>query len=88
MSCRARGVKGGNVLGSRFFISNMDNQRVELGPVLGGEDFGHRLLVQRIRAQAVDGFRGEGHDISGPEPFGRVRNGPWGRCRRECGTSH
>ena len=54
----------------------MDNQRVELGPVLGGKDLGNRLFVQRIGAQAVDGLRGEGRDISGPEPFGRVQNGP------------
>ena len=70
-------VKGGDILGSGFFIPNMHNQRVELGPVLGGKDFGHCLFVQRIRTQAVDGFRGEGHDISGSEPFGRTKNGPW-----------
>ena len=70
-------VKGGDVLGSGVFIPNMDNQRVELGAVLGGKDFGHRLFIQRICAQTVDGFRGEGHDLSGPEPFGRVQNCPW-----------
>ena len=70
-------VKGGDVLGSRVFIPDMNNQRIKLGPVLGSKDFGHRLFVQRVRAQTVDGFRGEGHDLSGPEPFGRVQNCPW-----------
>ena len=81
-------IEGGDVWRNRVFIPNMDNQRVKLGAVLGGKDCGNRLLVQRIRTQAVDGFRREGHDLSGPEPFGRRAKSSVGRCRQEYEASH
>ena len=38
----------------------VDDQRIDGGALFGAEDAIHRLWVGRVRAEAVDGFGGEG----------------------------
>ena len=38
----------------------MNDQRIELGPLLGLVDSGHGVILPRVGAQPVDRFGGEG----------------------------
>jgi hypothetical protein len=57
----------------------MNNHRVVERTPLLGEDFRDRNLVQRIRPEAVDGFRREGDELAAPQPR---RGGAQGACVR------
>ena len=43
----------------------MYDQRVETGPLLGGENLGDGVRIAGVGAQSVDGLGGEGDNISG-----------------------
>lgn len=47
--------------------SDMDNQRIVLGPALGGKDTGRRRTVQSIRRQAINGLGGDSHQLAFPQ---------------------
>ena len=52
----------------------MDNQRIVLGPALGGKDTGRRRTVQSIRRQAINGLGGDSHQLAFPQQPGRLGN--------------
>ncbi len=54
-----------------FKLCHMHDQRVELRSPLGGEDTGHRPFIRRIRAEAVNGFGGEGDELPGAQKLCR-----------------
>jgi len=48
----------------------MDDERVPGGALLGYEDAGDSVWIQRIGSEAVDGLGGEGDEATGSEEFG------------------
>ena len=64
-----------------LLIDDVDNQRIPGRPLLGLEDGLHRLLVESIRAQSIDGLGGKRYRAAAAQQFGSLRQGRH-RCRR------
>ncbi len=60
----------------------MHDQRVEAGPLLGGEHLGDGARIERIGADPVDRLGGKGHDLAAGKRLGRSPDGIW-RGRNE-----
>ena len=71
-------IEAGKPLGHGT-ITNVDDQRIDGRPVLGGEDSGNRIVVAGIRTQPVDRLGGKGDELS---RFQRLRGA--GNVRRRC----
>jgi hypothetical protein len=55
-------------------IRNMYDERVEPRPPLGLENPRHRLVVARIRAEAIDRLGRKGHETARPPERGGTRD--------------
>ena len=57
------GREDGEALGGGE-VGDVDDERVERGPPLGGEDAGHGAVAQRVGAEAVDGLGRKGDELA------------------------
>ena len=60
----------GEVVWQRDFVdeggvAEVQDQRIVSRPLLGFENAPHRLCIETVRAQPVDGFGGEGDQAAG-----------------------
>ena len=54
---------------------DMQNEGVVLRPALSQEDFGDCVFIQTVGPQAVDRFRGDGHQLTTANDFRRDGGG-------------
>ena len=60
----------GDAISRHFVAGNVNEDGIVRGPAFDLENFCDRLFVQRVRGEAVNGFRRQRHNFTGAQQFG------------------